>query len=157
LKRITGLLIMSIIGGRLLSWLIFPIPYFIFLPLNLKILTLEICIVGGILGAIISLLKNFKLYFFKIRNFIIFFLRIIWFIPLISSLGIIKLSLNIGLKLFMIVDQGWSENFGGQIIYKNIHFCSLFLQKLYLNNIKIYLLFFLLWVIILLFVNLNFI
>lgn len=157
LKRIFGLLIISILGGRILRWLIFPVPYFIFLPINLKLLTLEICFIGGILGRLIFIFKGFNLFTFKKRGLLISFFRIIWFIPAISTFGVIKYPLKVGFNTIILIDQGWSEIFGGQIIFKNIINYSFFFQKLYFNNIKIYLLFFVLWVIILFFLNFKFI
>lgn len=59
LRGIIGLLIIRIIGGRILNWLIFPFPYIICLPIYIKLLTLFVCIVGGLFGYLISLRNLF--------------------------------------------------------------------------------------------------
>ena len=155
LKSIIGLLFISIIGGSLLSWLIFPIPQMIFLPLIIKILTLLICFLGGLRGYLVSFFK-INDYFFNFKKMIFLkrFLSVIWFIPILSTLGILKLPLQRGQKILNFLDQGWREVFGGQMIYIQLINYSYFYQKFYFNNLKVYLLFFILWVIILFFINL---
>lgn len=151
LRGIFGLLFIAIIGGSILSWLIFPTPDIICLPINLKILTLFVCITGGISGYLIS---NVSLFFinksYSFYNFRIFF-GSIWFIPTISTLGIIYYPLSSGFKVLKRFDQGWSEFFGGQIIYESIINNSVYIQSFQNNNLKIYLISFIFWIIILLF------
>lgn len=149
LKRIIGLLLLRIFGGRMLSWLIFSTPVVIILPLSLKLLTIFVCIVGGIVGYIIS---NISLYFVNksLNNYnFSYFLGSIWFIPYISTYGIINFSLILGKIRIKTFDQGWSEYFGGQQLYNNLVENSQLNQILQNNNLKIYLLSFIFWVIIL--------
>jgi len=150
LRGIIGLLIIAIIGGRILSWLIFPTPDIICLPFNLKILTLLVCIIGGLMGYIIS---NISLKFFnKSLNYynISYFSGSIWNIPILSTLGIIYFPLIIGKRVYDNIDQGWSEQLGAQYIYIVFIRGALINQMLQNNNLKIYLLRFVLWFIILL-------
>lgn len=149
LKSILGLLVMAVIGGRILSWLIFPTPDIICLPPYLKGLTLFVCIVGGVSG---YLLSNVALYFSNksLRSYNIrFFSGSIWFIPSLSTTGSIYYPLFIGIAVIKRFDQGWREYFGGQQLYKTIKFLSRFNQVLQNNSLKIYLLRFMLWVIVL--------
>lgn len=149
LKGILGLLIIRIIGGRMLSWLIFPTPVVIVLPPFLKLLTLFVCIIGGLTGYLIS---HVSMYFYnKALNYYnrSFFLGSIWFIPHISTYGIVNYPLIIGKLAVKSFDQGWSEYFGGQQLYYNLIKNSQFNQLLQNNNLKIYLLSFIFWVIIL--------
>jgi NADH-ubiquinone oxidoreductase chain 5 len=152
LRGIIGLLIMRIIGGRILRWLIFPTPYMICLPYYLKNLTLLVCILGGILGYIISNVSlyfvNKSLLFYNIR----WFMGRIWFIPYISTYGICKYPLLLGNILYKNIDQGWSEFFGAQNLYNNLVVNSKFVFFIQLNNLKVYLIFFVFWVIILTFI-----
>lgn len=62
IKRILILVFMSIVGGSLLRWLIFPTPVIISLPFYLKSLTLLVCIKGGFIGYILS---NTSLFFYN--------------------------------------------------------------------------------------------
>nr|YP_010616039.1 NADH dehydrogenase subunit 5 [Dolichopus galeatus]WAU47313.1 NADH dehydrogenase subunit 5 [Dolichopus galeatus] len=151
LRGMMGLLIMSIIGGSLLNWFIFPTPYMICLPYYLKLLTLFVCISGAIMGYMIS---NINLYFFNkslIYYNISMFLGSMWFMPYISTYGIIYYPLNLGGLVFKNMDQGWSEFFGSQNLYSNLVYYSKGTSFLQNNNLKIYLLFFVLWVTILIF------
>nr|YP_010397506.1 NADH dehydrogenase subunit 5 [Pagastia tianmumontana]UQJ73376.1 NADH dehydrogenase subunit 5 [Pagastia tianmumontana] len=148
-RGMTGLLLMAVVGGSALSWLIFPSPDMICLPPVLKFLTLFVCISGGILGYIIS---NISLYFFnKSLSFYFssFFMSSMWFMPNLSTSGSIFYPLFLGMTVIKSFDQGWSEYFGGQQIYNLMSYFSMFNQFLQNNNLKIYLMSFILWIIIL--------
>nr|UOU85221.1 NADH dehydrogenase subunit 5 [Hylemyza partita] len=149
LKSMMGLLILSIFGGSMLSWLIFPTPVVVVLPSLLKLLTLFVCIVGGISGYLIS---NISLFFFNkaLNNYnMSYFLGSMWFMPYISTYGIINYSLIVGSMVVKSFDQGWSEYFGGQKLYLNLLKNSQLNQMLQNNNLKIYLLSFIFWIMIL--------
>nr|YP_010046654.1 NADH dehydrogenase subunit 5 [Aedes rubrithorax]QPJ78585.1 NADH dehydrogenase subunit 5 [Aedes rubrithorax] len=143
------LMIMAIIGGSMLNWLMFFNPEMICLPFYLKILTLIVCILGGLMGYLIS---NVSLFFFN-KSFIYynfsFFSGSMWFMPIISTIGIIKWPLILGMHSYKNFDHGWSEYFGGQMLYKQLKNYSLYVQEFQNNNLKIYLLSYMLWVIIL--------
>lgn len=149
LKSIIGLLILRIFGGRILRWLIFPSPIVIVLPGYLKLLTLFVCILGGLLGYLISRVSFF--FFNKALNNYnsSYFLGSIWFMPYISTYGIINYPLIIGKLAFKSFDQGWSEYFGGQQLYYNLVKNSQLNQVLQNNNLKVYLLSFILWIVVL--------
>nr|YP_010401677.1 NADH dehydrogenase subunit 5 [Symphoromyia crassicornis]UQU69100.1 NADH dehydrogenase subunit 5 [Symphoromyia crassicornis] len=150
LRGMLGLLIMSILGGSMLSWLIFPSPFMICLPYYLKLLTLLVCILGGLLGYIIS---DVSLYFFN-KSFYYYllstFLGSMWFMPFISTYGIIYSPLKLGSLIVKSFDQGWSEYLGGQMLYYNLKKYSKFNQIMQNNNLKLYLLTFIMWIFILL-------
>jgi NADH-ubiquinone oxidoreductase chain 5 len=150
LRGIIGLLIIAIIGGSLLSWLIFSTPDIICLPIELKFLTLIVCIIGGIRGYLIS---NISLYFFN-KSLSYYFLRnfsgLIWYMPIISTLGIIFFPLKLGGQIIKSFDQGWREYFGAQSLYSTLIIGSQYRQIFQNNNLKIYLLIFVLLFIILL-------
>nr|YP_009469518.1 NADH dehydrogenase subunit 5 [Hydrotaea ignava]AVD96779.1 NADH dehydrogenase subunit 5 [Hydrotaea ignava] len=148
LKGMLGLLLLSIFGGSMLSWLIFPTPLIIVLPQMLKLLTLFVCIIGGLTGYLIS---HVSMYFYNkaLNNYnSSFFLGSMWFMPYISTYGIINYPLIMGSMVVKSFDQGWSEYFGGQQLYYNLVKNSQFNQLLQNNNLKIYLLSFIFWVII---------
>nr|UOU85338.1 NADH dehydrogenase subunit 5 [Pollenia vagabunda] len=149
LKGMMGLLILSIFGGSMLSWLIFSTPMVIVLPLYLKMLTLFVCLMGGLMGYLIS---NISLYFYnKALNsyYFSYFLGSMWFMPYISTYGLISYYLVIGKLVNKSFDQGWSEYWGGQQLYKNLIKTSQLNQMLQNNNLKIYLLSFVIWIVIL--------
>nr|WPV76934.1 NADH dehydrogenase subunit 5 [Phlebotomus sichuanensis] len=145
LKSMVSLLIMAVIGGSLLMWLIFPSPEMICLPLKLKFLTLEVCILGGLLGYLISFVKlyflNKSLIYFKMS----WFLGSMWFMPMLSTMGMIFYPLKLGYYLIKNLDQGWSEYFGGQNFYKNAIMGSSIIEQMQNNYLKIYLLLMFVW------------
>nr|AUD56931.1 NADH dehydrogenase subunit 5 [Zeugodacus tau] len=149
LRGMSGLLVMSIVGGSMLSWLIFPTPYMICLPSHLKLLTLFVCIVGGVLGYLIS---NVSLFYFNksLSNYVSsYFFGSMWFMPYISTYGIINYPLILGGSVCKSFDQGWSEFLGGQNLYNELVKYSQHMFVMHNNNLKIYLLLFVLWIIFL--------
>ncbi|YP_010419925.1 NADH dehydrogenase subunit 5 (mitochondrion) [Anopheles marshallii] len=144
------LMIMAVIGGSFLSWLMFLNPSMICLPLKMKMLTLFVCLLGGLFGYLLSNIKLFfinkALYYYNFINFV----GSMWFMPVISTLGVINYPLKLGLYSYKSFDQGWSEFFGSQMIYVQLKNYSLYLQEFQKNNLKIYLLSYMLWFIILL-------
>nr|UIS24505.1 NADH dehydrogenase subunit 5 [Aedeomyia squamipennis] len=143
------LTIMSIFGGSMLSWLIFFNPSMICLPFMMKSLTLVVCLMGGLMGYLIS---NVKLFFMN-KSLLTYksswFLGSMWFMPIISTLGIVKKPLILGLNSLKNFDQGWLEMFGGQMMYNQLKKYSLYVQEFQNNNLKIYLFSFMVWILIL--------
>ena len=148
-KSMVGLIIIAIIGGAILSWLCFSSFYIICLPKSLKNLTLLVCLLGGLIGYCI---RNVRLKFFnkslslyKMR----FFNSSIWFLPFLFTVGINKYPLILGFKTLKIFDQGWSEFTGGIKIYSLISHFSIIVQFIQNNNLRVYLIIFVFWVIFL--------
>nr|YP_010693250.1 NADH dehydrogenase subunit 5 [Bactrocera musae]WCB99055.1 NADH dehydrogenase subunit 5 [Bactrocera musae] len=149
LRGMSGLLMMSIVGGSMLSWLIFPTPYMICLPSYLKLLTLFVCVVGGVLGYLIS---NVSLFYFNksLHNYLVsYFSGSMWFMPYISTYGIMNYPLVLGMSVYKSFDQGWSEFLGGQNLYNELVKYSQYVSVMHNNNLKVYLLLFVLWIIFL--------
>nr|YP_010610987.1 NADH dehydrogenase subunit 5 [Rhingia xanthopoda]WAP91821.1 NADH dehydrogenase subunit 5 [Rhingia xanthopoda] len=149
LKGMLVLMMMSIIGGSMLSWIIFMTPSTIILPYYLKFMTLFVCIVGGLLGYFLSKItlffsnKSLNNYFFTM------FVGSMWFMPYISTYGVINYSLKLGMIVVKNFDQGWSEFMGSQNLYKQLVMYSQSNYMLQNNNLKVYLLIFVLWFMIL--------
>nr|WDR45091.1 NADH dehydrogenase subunit 5 [Sabethes quasicyaneus] len=148
---IFNLMMMAIMGGSMLNWLMFFNNPMVCLPFLLKMLILMVCIIGGLFGYFISnvsiFFMNKSLYYLKMS----YFMGSMWFMPMISTLGIIKSPLILGLKCFKMFDQGWSEYFGGQMLYNELKNYSLYVQEFQNNNLKIYLMSYLLWLFMLIF------
>nr|YP_003495086.1 NADH dehydrogenase subunit 5 [Hypoderma lineatum]ADD21034.1 NADH dehydrogenase subunit 5 [Hypoderma lineatum] len=149
LTSMVSLLSFSIIGGSVLSWLIFSTPMLVVLPIYLKLLTLLVCMLGGMVGYILS---NVKIYFLNksLMNYnLSFFLGSMWFMPYISTYGIINNYLIFGKMIMKSFDCGWSEYFGGQQLYFNLMNNSKLNQMMQNNNLSVYLLTFVIWVLML--------
>nr|QWQ55592.1 NADH dehydrogenase subunit 5 [Elimaea berezovskii] len=149
LKGMLGLLVMAVTGGAMLSWVIFPSPTLICLSLGLKLLALIVSIMGGYIGYEISkFCISYNL--LSLNNYLMTtFLGSMWFMPFLSTYGVNKPPLWLGYQMLKTSDQGWSEEFGGQLIYKQVMSFSQLVQWWQNNNLKMYLLSFILWVVIL--------
>nr|YP_010506479.1 NADH dehydrogenase subunit 5 [Mallota viridiflavescentis]QVL28774.1 NADH dehydrogenase subunit 5 [Mallota viridiflavescentis]UXF58145.1 NADH dehydrogenase subunit 5 [Mallota viridiflavescentis] len=150
LSGMFGLMLMSIIGGSMLSWLIFLTPYTICLPYYLKFMTLFVCIVGGLFGYMVSKISLFFVNKSLNNYYLSVFVGSMWFMPYISTYGIIHYSLKLGMNVVKNFDQGWSEFMGSQNLYKQLVNYSQFNYIIQNNNFKVYLLIFVLWIMILL-------
>lgn len=149
---IIGLRIGAVFGGASLAWLIFPCPYIICISPFFKILALIVRVIGGVVGYILNLnAVNYHLNSLNKYEFVVFG-GSMWFIPFLSTYGIRKRFLRRGETYQKVGDIGWSEYYGGQGIYSFIMTRSKNLQVLQDNNIKVYILSFLLWVIVLVFI-----
>nr|YP_009092198.1 NADH dehydrogenase subunit 5 [Neochauliodes rotundatus]AHG24687.1 NADH dehydrogenase subunit 5 [Neochauliodes rotundatus] len=149
LKGMLGLLFFAIMGGSMLSWLIFPSPSLIVLPLIMKLMTLLVSLIGMWIGYELSKFKlNWKLNSLKTYG-LSSFLGSMWFMPILSTKFINSYFLKLGYLIIKSIDQGWSEMLGGQGIYNLLKSNSKMYQLVQTNNLKIFLLSFVVWVIIL--------
>nr|YP_009511969.1 NADH dehydrogenase subunit 5 [Aristaeomorpha foliacea]AXI97896.1 NADH dehydrogenase subunit 5 [Aristaeomorpha foliacea] len=141
----------AIFGGAALSWLIFPSPYMICLSLFFKTLALSVSVVGGLAGYMLNMVVvNYELNSLKMYSSTVF-AGSMWFMPYLSTYGVSK-NLLVGGEMYQkIGDSGWSEYYGGQGIYGVVSKTSSYLQVLQDNSMKVYMLSFLLWVILLFF------
>nr|YP_010704700.1 NADH dehydrogenase subunit 5 [Polypedilum masudai]UXG19087.1 NADH dehydrogenase subunit 5 [Polypedilum masudai] len=144
-KSMLGLLIFAIIGGSMLNWLIFPFSFMICLTSLFKSLITVVCLLGGVIGYICSNLTFFSIN--KSMNYYLFsfFSCSMWFMPPISTMGVIYYPLNLGFKLFKFIDQGWTEFFGVQQIFSYFVKISNFFQLIQFNNLKIHMTLFCFW------------
>nr|WRO44595.1 NADH dehydrogenase subunit 5 [Hypoderma pantholopsum] len=149
LFSMVGLLMFSIFGGSILSWLIFSTPMLVVLPVYLKLLTLFVCMFGGLIG---YLLSNTKIYFLNksLMNYnLSVFFGSMWFMPYISTYGVINYYLIFGKMIMKSFDSGWSEYFGGQRLYLSLVSSSKLNQVMQNNNLSVYLMTFIIWVLML--------
>nr|AQD17670.1 NADH dehydrogenase subunit 5 [Sitophilus oryzae] len=145
LKSMGILISLVIFSGTILSWLIFPIPMFIYLPFKMKILILWLIFFGIWIGCETSKfglsyellsLKNYNLSSFNSN---------MWNLPLIS-LSMNLYPLSVGKKLYTSFDQGWLEYYGSQKLLESFTYSSKFFQLLSKNHLKIYCLISVVWI-----------
>nr|AVN67987.1 NADH dehydrogenase subunit 5 [Macropanesthia sp. B115] len=145
------LLIMVILGGSILSWMTFPTPSYIFLPFYLKILVILVSLIGGWIGYGLSMIgigeDNYSL---DLNNFSEF-LGSMWYMPYISTYGVSMGPLMLGYISLKSFDGGWNEYFGGQGIYNMYMYMSSMNQWWQFNNLSMFLMFFVMWIIIVMF------
>nr|AND96172.1 NADH deshydrogenase subunit 5 [Tragiscus dimidiatus] len=151
LKGMSGLIMLVIMGGSLLMWIMFPIPYIICLPKIMKMMALIVTMIGAILGYEFSkFYLSYNLSSLKYLNLSLF-LSLMWNMPFLSTFGVNYYPLMLGNLFYKNSDQGWSEYLGAQNIYINIKNSSMFLEFLYNNNLKIFLLLIIMWIMLLMF------
>nr|AIM19616.1 NADH dehydrogenase subunit 5 [Tribolium castaneum] len=148
IKGMGGLIFLVIFMGSSLSWIIFPYPYVIILPLFMKILTLLMVILGAWIGYELS--KFFISYdSLSLKNYSLsWFLSNMWNMPVISTLGINYYPIIGGSFLYKSLDQGWSEVLGSQGIYSVIVSGSKISQIFMNNSIKIFFVLMIVWLMI---------
>nr|WHL46559.1 NADH dehydrogenase subunit 5 [Euhampsonia serratifera] len=148
LKSMFILLFMSLISGSLLSWLIFCYPYMIYLPFHMKMMVIYVSIMGGIMGFLVSNMNLYSFNKFLLTYNLSSFFCLMWFMPNLSTYGVSYSFLNLGFKLLKNVDLGWSEFYSGVGIMNIMKKYSVFFNMLQMNNFKIYLFSFILWILI---------
>uniref|UniRef100_UPI0030FF162F NADH dehydrogenase subunit 5 n=1 Tax=Prodasineura autumnalis TaxID=193254 RepID=UPI0030FF162F len=149
LKGMLGMVFMAVMGGSIISWIVFPFPYMICLPFVLKLLALIVTVMGAVLGYFLSISHYNKVllsFSFWLGSS---FAGSMWFMPYISTRSISFLPLFSGTYLIKSFDHGWCELFGAQGIFNFFKEGSTGNQLFQFNFVKTYLMTFLFFVIIL--------
>nr|YP_009995904.1 NADH dehydrogenase subunit 5 [Pterodecta felderi]QNQ64855.1 NADH dehydrogenase subunit 5 [Pterodecta felderi] len=148
LKSMFMLMFMSVISGSFLSWMIFSYPYMIYLPFNMKLMVIYVSLIGMFLGYLVSFMNFYSVNKFMKTYNLSNYLCMMWFMPSLSTYGLSYHFLNLGQNLLKNIDFGWSEMYSGQGMYKIMKNYSILYNFFQINNYKIYLYSFILWMII---------
>nr|YP_010417798.1 NADH dehydrogenase subunit 5 [Precis milonia]USF17957.1 NADH dehydrogenase subunit 5 [Precis milonia] len=151
LKGMFLLLMMSLISGSFLSWMIFSYPYMIYLSFNMKMMVIYVSMLGALMGFIVSNMKIYSVNKFLMTYNLSMFLTIMWFMPGLSTYMMNYSFLNLGQNLLKNIDMGWGEIYKSQGIYKIIKNYSIIFYIYQMNNFKIFLFSFVLWMMIFIF------
>lgn len=147
IKRIGIIAILVVYLGSLIKW-VYLIPYFIYLRLWIKLITLAIILLGVILGI---LFFSFKFYLKSIKYLEFFkglvFIHYIHFFRIRINFRV----LNYRKLIYFRLDQGWSEYIGRQGLFYNISLLRKLMQTLFKGNLKILLLLIFLVIVIIIF------
>nr|UAT98125.1 NADH dehydrogenase subunit 5 [Smerinthus caecus] len=150
------LLFMSLVSGSFLSWMIFYYPYMIYLPFNLKMMVIYVSLMGGLFGFMVSNMGLYSKNKFFMTYDLSNFLCLMWFMPSLSTYGLSYYFLGFSQNLLKIIDMGWSELYSGQGMTSILKKYSIFYMIFQMNNLKIYLFSFIIWmmmVVYMLFMN----
>nr|AML26024.1 NADH dehydrogenase subunit 5 [Staphylinidae sp. BMNH 1274245] len=140
LKSKLGLIFLVVFGGSMLSWLIFPSPVFICLPMLMKLMALLVTMLGLMMGlefSYLSLLYSLKSFQFMGLSW---FFSMMWNMPVMSTFCMNYYMTNLGKLYYLKIDQGWSEYYGSLNLFKILKSSSQFFQVLFFNNLKIFML-----------------
>nr|UPL65786.1 NADH dehydrogenase subunit 5 [Anacestra spiniger] len=141
------LVILSITGGSLLSWLLFNNPTVIILSLELKIMCLIMIMIGGWVG------YEFYFFYYKMNlmglNFMsfIYFLGKMWFMPNFSTYMISNVSFVVSNECYNLMDNEWGE-YSSTLFSSYFIFLSNFMVFYQNNNIKFFFYSFILMILI---------
>nr|YP_010491820.1 NADH dehydrogenase subunit 5 [Tolmerinus auronotatus]UWM92593.1 NADH dehydrogenase subunit 5 [Tolmerinus auronotatus] len=150
LKGMFGLIFMVITGGSILSWLMFPTPYFICLPFLMKLMALIVSLLGCWIGYEASKFSlSYSLNSMKFLKLSLFFSSM-WNLPVLSTFSINFYPLYLGKLVLLNMDQGWFEYMGAQNIFNNLKKTSFFTQFVFNNHLKIFLIMLIMWIMFLL-------
>nr|YP_010535292.1 NADH dehydrogenase subunit 5 [Megacopta horvathi]UYA97779.1 NADH dehydrogenase subunit 5 [Megacopta horvathi] len=145
------LTIMSIVFGSLFSWVSLPYLDFMLFPIECKLLPLVVVLLGGLIGYQISLLSlsDFKLGTSYVLMFN--FLGSMWFLPSFFS-HVNTPVLGISYDYYKVMDGGWCEYLVSKSPLLFFSYLSKFLISYQVNNVKVYLLGFLFWLLFIVFI-----
>nr|UPL65696.1 NADH dehydrogenase subunit 5 [Sinodasynus sp.] len=129
---------LGVLGGSVLSWLVFSFPSVLVMPFECKLLSLIFILIGGWLGYELSFIYlSESLFGFK-HNFVTHFLSNMWFMPMFSTYMFYSNSLNISNYYSDFMDMGWGEYIMSNFMYYYFMLLSklnLFYQN---NNFKLF-------------------
>nr|YP_002265543.1 NADH dehydrogenase subunit 5 [Chaetosoma scaritides]ACF35102.1 NADH dehydrogenase subunit 5 [Chaetosoma scaritides] len=147
IKGMTGLIFFVVFSGSMMMWMMFSSMYFICLSLLMKMMALVFIILGIIMGLEVSKFAlSYSLKSMKYIKLSMFF-SMMWNLPILSTLGVNYFPLKMGIFYYKNFDMGWMEYFGSQNLFNNYKFISKFNQILFFNNLKIYLMLIVFWII----------
>nr|YP_011002222.1 NADH dehydrogenase subunit 5 [Picromerus viridipunctatus]WPO01483.1 NADH dehydrogenase subunit 5 [Picromerus viridipunctatus] len=143
MQSLIFLTLLSVLGGAILSWIIFPYPLFLCLPLYLKLMPLFIIGLGIWLGYSLSLLTIYDNLFGFLYKYLIEFMSYMWFMPNFSTYMIYDKMLIYSKMNSSFMDSSWGEYFVSGSLPNLMNYLSSFYSYYSANNIKIYLISFL--------------
>nr|YP_009502564.1 NADH dehydrogenase subunit 5 [Vanessa indica]AWV83153.1 NADH dehydrogenase subunit 5 [Vanessa indica]UXW65919.1 NADH dehydrogenase subunit 5 [Vanessa indica] len=151
LKSMFMLLFMSLVSGSFLSWMIFSYPYMIYLPFNMKMMVIYLTLIGVLLGFFISNMGIYSINKFLKTYNLSLFLTLMWFLPNLSTYMLNYSMLVFGQNLLKNIDMGWGELYKSHGIFNIMKNYSIIFHIYQMNNFKIYLFSFILWMMIFIF------
>nr|YP_009472980.1 NADH dehydrogenase subunit 5 [Notopteryx soror]AST10209.1 NADH dehydrogenase subunit 5 [Notopteryx soror] len=138
MRSMIVLVFMGIFGGSMLSWLLFPFPDMLTMPLECKLMPLVIVVLGGWVGYELSFMSLTEHIFGLKSNLITSFLGTMWFMPNFSTYMFYSKSFVLSGSYENFLDMGWGE----YIVSNIMGYYFLFLSKLNLfyqnNNLKLF-------------------
>nr|QCI09462.1 NADH dehydrogenase subunit 5 [Urolabida sp. FS-2019] len=141
---------LSIFGGSVLSWLIFPVPCNMFLPFINKVLPLLIVSLGAYLGYEMSNVYWFWKFSGSMNNYALSFFGSMWFLPFFSTNLLSYSFLKLGKIYWNFNDSMWGEYYMSRLIPKYNYYISTSLFFTEFRNLKLYLLLFIMMVLMIL-------
>nr|YP_009485767.1 NADH dehydrogenase subunit 5 [Urostylis flavoannulata]AVZ00902.1 NADH dehydrogenase subunit 5 [Urostylis flavoannulata] len=143
------LTLLSIFGGSLLSWMIFPYPLFISMPVFSKLLPLFLVLGGAYLGYELSFSSWFYTFGDFISDYTFNFLGSMWFLPFFCSSLLTYHFLSLSKSYWNFNDAMWGEYFMSRLVPQFNYVMSMYMVFTGIRNLKIFLLLFLMLMLVL--------
>nr|YP_010759002.1 NADH dehydrogenase subunit 5 [Ctenolepisma longicaudatum]WEX31827.1 NADH dehydrogenase subunit 5 [Ctenolepisma longicaudatum] len=142
IRGMLGLTLGAVVGGSVMSWILFSCSEVIVLPFFLKMWALAVSGFGAWVGFLLSSSQIGKLstpsgatYFFMTM------MGSMWFLPYLSTNYCIRFPLYVGGAYTKVIDQGWSEMLGGQGAHYFVEGGSVLMTNMQHNEFKVHLFF----------------
>nr|URX52793.1 NADH dehydrogenase subunit 5 [Cryptotermes cymatofrons] len=152
LRGMVGLMLVAVFGGSMLSWLIFCTPTMVCLPFYLSFLVIFVSLLGGWFGYELSSFNLSGSLISLLYYSYVVFSGSMWFMPYFSTYGMSFCPLSLGYYSLGVSDLGWAEYLGGQGMYWFMMYLGSINQWWQYNNLSLFLMFFVMWIIVLMFV-----
>nr|UYC28872.1 NADH dehydrogenase subunit 5 [Cardiastethus sp.] len=144
------LTMMSVISGSALGWLFFEFPSILLFPMLFKILPIVVVLFFWWLGYELCKL-NYSSSLYSLSNYlIVWFLGSMWFMPKYSTYMINNLTLTMSTLYVKNMDGGWGEYLISNFLYSLSSYFSLKLSLFQFNNVKIFLIAFMIMFVLIL-------
>nr|YP_010586557.1 NADH dehydrogenase subunit 5 [Rhyacophila quadrifida]UZZ44371.1 NADH dehydrogenase subunit 5 [Rhyacophila quadrifida] len=140
------LMILSVIGGSLLSWFILLTPLMVYLTFHMKMLVVYV-IMSGLLFMLFILNLSVKVRYYKLKFYgLNMFNNYMWNLSSLSLFGLNNYFLIYGFNSLKVLDFGWSEYLLGQGVFMNLKNLGVFNQFIQYNFLKIFLMIFMMYI-----------
>nr|YP_010268813.1 NADH dehydrogenase subunit 5 [Haloveloides papuensis]UIG88141.1 NADH dehydrogenase subunit 5 [Haloveloides papuensis] len=142
------LVLMAVVSGSIISWLIFFTPVFLMLSFCMKIITIVVIFLSTIFGLKFSEFnKNFNYYY--VNNYLMVnFFGSMWFMPNYSTYLSSKVFNKFSFYSFNNFESGWGETTFSKLSFFFLVILSKLSELFYINNLKVYMFTFFLFVFI---------
>nr|YP_011031339.1 NADH dehydrogenase subunit 5 [Epidaus famulus]WQT73245.1 NADH dehydrogenase subunit 5 [Epidaus famulus] len=140
MKSMILLTFLAIIGGSMLSWLLFNCPTLILFPLYLKLFPVIFVLIGGWLGYELSMVNLLGSFFFLQTYSFTYFSGSMWFMPMFSTYMLYSNFYIISKKYDSVMDSGWGEYIVSSGLYFYFSKLSRMLNMYQFNNVKVFML-----------------
>nr|YP_010258370.1 NADH dehydrogenase subunit 5 [Physoderes impexa]AGO28085.1 NADH dehydrogenase subunit 5 [Physoderes impexa] len=140
---------MSVLGGSLLSWLLFFVPNIVFFSLVLKLLPLVFVFLGFWVGYELSFINLTESLFSVKSYFMTFYMGCMWFMPFFSTSMNYSYALSMSKFFTESMDSGWGEYFISNSSLSVSSMLSGVYGFYHYNNIKIFMMVYILILLVL--------
>nr|AIW06151.1 NADH dehydrogenase subunit 5 [Gaeana maculata] len=132
----------SVISGSLFSWLIFSESSFIIMPIEGKLLTTFVMMIGALMG------YEMSMYYNSYMSILNDFFGSMWYMKQIFTFHNQFIMMKYSINFQKSTDMGWGEYFGPKGIISLMNYGNLLNMMIIENNFKIQMISFIMWMLL---------